>query len=54
MIAGCVEEIVPAPLTDHRSKQASNLLVAAHIFQKLSPYLVIHFRIFLLKMDIMY
>ena len=40
MLAGCVEKMVPAPLTDHRSKQATNLLLAAHIFQKLSPYLV--------------
>lgn len=39
MLAGCVEKMVPAPLTDHRSKQATNLLLAAHIFQKLSPYL---------------
>ena len=53
MVAGCVEEIVPAPLTDHRSKQASNLLVAAHIFQKLSPYLVIHKTIFLHVMNVL-
>ena len=40
MIAGSVEEMVPEPLTTHRSKQATNLLVAAHIFHKVSPYLV--------------
>ena len=40
MMAGSVEEMVPEPLTAHRSKQATNLLVTAHIFHKLSPYLV--------------
>lgn len=39
VIAGSVEKMVPEPLSDQRSKLATNLLVAAHIFQKVSPYL---------------